>query len=79
MGTEKDAAQQPWRQVYEAALLELDPTKLLDRINQAHRAILDRMEELLTAPVSPEHKELNDTLRTLSDLRKLASKTDTDL
>lgn len=49
-----------WRQAYETAVFETDPSRLANRIVDARHAILDRVEELLTCPPSPEHRELNE-------------------
>jgi hypothetical protein len=54
-----------WRQLYECAILELDPSKLLGRITEARHAILDRAEEILTRPSCDEHHALIAALRTL--------------
>ena len=35
-----------WRPLYEAAILELDHRKMVERIAEAERAIMDRMEDL---------------------------------
>jgi hypothetical protein len=71
---EKDSnARAPqWKKLYEAAILELDPTKLQLRINEAHGAILDRAEQLLTRPSDSEQQALNDALRNLRVLRKMS-------
>ena len=54
-----------WRQLYECAILELDPNKLLGRITEARHAILDRAEEILTRPSCDEHHALIAALRAL--------------
>jgi len=61
-----------WKQPYEAAILELDSTRLQQRISEATEAILDRMEQLLTRPSDSEQRVLNDALRNLRILRKLS-------
>jgi multidrug efflux pump subunit AcrA (membrane-fusion protein) len=61
-----------WKKPYEAAILELDPTKLQQRISEAHQAILNRIEELLTRPSDSEQHALNDALRNLRILRKMS-------
>jgi hypothetical protein len=40
-----DAAHPEWRQLCQAALFELNPAKLLERIARARNAILDRIED----------------------------------
>jgi hypothetical protein len=54
-----------WRQLYECAILELDPSKLRGRITEARHAILDRAEEILTRPSCDEHQALIAALRAL--------------
>jgi hypothetical protein len=66
-----DARTPQWKKPYEAAILELDPTKLPRRISEAHQAILNRIEELLTRPSDSEQHALNDALRNLRILRKM--------
>ena len=67
-----DARAPQWKKPYEAAILELDPTKLQQRISEAHEAILDRLEQLLTRPSDSEQHALNNAWRNLSVLRKLS-------
>ena len=74
---DNDARVPQWKKPYEAAILELDPTKLQQRISEAHQAILNRIEELLTRPSDSEQHALNDALRNLRILRKM-SETGTD-
>jgi|SRR5215469_3955010 len=57
-----------WKPLYEAALLETDSSKLLQRITTARTAILDRIEESLTRPVPAECRAMDDALRTLRRL-----------
>jgi inhibitor of KinA sporulation pathway (predicted exonuclease) len=63
-----------WKQLYECAILELDHTKLSERITDARRAILDRAEEVLTRPSTDEHRALNDALRTLRILEQVTAR-----
>jgi hypothetical protein len=46
-------------------MLELDNSKLPERIAAAHRAIVDRAEEIVTNQSEDEHYALNDALRAL--------------
>ena len=69
--TDGDARALQWKKPYEAAILELDPTKLQQRISEADAAILDRLEQLLTRPSDREQRDLNDALRNLRVLRIL--------
>jgi hypothetical protein len=41
-----------WKELYELAMMETDPAKLSPLIADAHRAILDRIQETLTKHVS---------------------------
>jgi hypothetical protein len=59
-----------WKQLYAVAMLELDPANVQQRINDAHQAILDRVEELHTSPSDGEQHGLNDALQSLRILRK---------
>jgi len=61
-----------WRTLYEAAVLESDPDKLLGRIVEAQQAIMDRTEDLNWSEDSPEGVELLFALNALRDLRKMA-------
>ncbi len=56
-----------WRQLYEIAVLENDPSRIGGRIVDARHAILDRVEELLTCSPSAEHRDLNDAFLHLRD------------
>jgi len=67
-----DARAPQWKEPYEAAILELDPTKLQRRISEAHEAILNRVEELLPRPSDSEQQAINDALRNLRILRKMS-------
>jgi hypothetical protein len=58
-----------WKELYQLAMVELDLSKLPPLIADAHRAILDRIEESLTKPNSGEHQELSDALHGLRTLR----------
>jgi hypothetical protein len=64
-----------WRALYEAAILEVDCTRLPERIVEAEKAITDRLRELSTfvncAADIAEGAALRDTLTVLRDLCKL--------
>jgi hypothetical protein len=64
---------QDWTELYRAALLELDPFQLPNKIETAHLAIQRRINELLLqkAPVE-EHLALEDALRNLRALKREA-------
>jgi hypothetical protein len=61
---------QDWRRVYFAAVLEMDPAQLTQRVNEARQAILDRIQELLTKPTSFEHTDMYNALNVLRGLSK---------
>ncbi|HEY4902249.1 MAG TPA: hypothetical protein VIH89_02130 [Candidatus Sulfotelmatobacter sp.] len=63
-----------WKQLYERALLEVDGSKLRNRIESARHAIFDRAEEIITDPSGEEHRALNDALRILRVLDVEAKK-----
>lgn len=54
-----------WRNLYERALLEGHPDKLAEKISVARCAILDRAEEIMTAPGGAESRDLTFALRVL--------------
>jgi len=59
-----------WHAFYNAALLELDNSKMSQRIHEARHAILDRAEEILTSSPSDERGALNDALQALRVLEQ---------
>jgi hypothetical protein len=61
-----------WKQLCEEAMLELDPATLLQRIAEAHSAILDRIKDRLTKPSDSEQLALQDALESLRVLREVA-------
>jgi hypothetical protein len=69
-----DAAHSEWRQLCQAAFLELDPIKLLERIAAARSAVLDRVEDNFSKPNNREQYALREALETLSTLRELAER-----
>jgi len=54
-----------WKELYQLAILELDPIKLPERIADARRAIAERLEVTVAKPQAYEHQELNDALNGL--------------
>jgi hypothetical protein len=63
--------QQEWIELYRGALMELDRAKLPQKIDVAHKAIQQRMNELLTSKDGhQEHVALEDALRNLRTLRR---------
>jgi hypothetical protein len=61
-----------WKQLYAAAMLELDSTKLPQRIAEAYQAILNRVEDLHMRSPEGEQHALNDAVRNLRILRKMS-------
>ena len=62
-----------WRPLYESALLETDPSRLIDRILAARTAIFDRIEDTLRQPELSEQRAMNDALRNLRRHAEVAS------
>lgn len=59
----------PWKDLFNAALMEFDPQKLPERIQQARDAIMERVDQLLDDPErQPEHDEILHALNTLDEL-----------
>lgn len=63
-----------WKRLYEAAILELDPAKLLERIAVAQSAVLDQMEDGFSKPSDSQQLVLHDALHMLSTLRTIAER-----
>ena len=57
--------EQNWRELYEASLLELDRTKLPERVRAACEAIHQRLIQEKETLTWEEHAEINDALRAL--------------
>ncbi len=69
-----DAAHPLWRQLCQAAVLELDPEKLLNRIAQARTAVLGEIEGGSSNSSLAERLALSDALDTLTALREIAQR-----
>ena len=63
-----------WKQRYQAAILEPDPAKLLQRIAEARSAVLDRIEEGFSKTSEGETFALGNALHMLSALRHIAER-----
>ena len=63
-----------WKQLYAAAVLELDDARLPDRIAKARAAIRDRAADSLTSSSSEEQRTLNDGFRILRVLEEITAK-----
>jgi hypothetical protein len=70
MSTNGTPGPQDWKELYQLAMLETDPAKLSPLITDAHKAILDRIQETLTKPISAERDRLSDALSGLGTLRQ---------
>jgi hypothetical protein len=63
-----------WKQLYEAALLEVDKGKMPDRITEARRAMHDRAEEILSSASLAEHRALHNALHCLQILEAVTTR-----
>jgi len=63
-----------WRQLCQAALFETNPVKLLERIDRARNAVLDRIEDGHAKPLNGEQHDLRDALTTLNSLRRITER-----
>ena len=70
MSTNGTPRPQDWKELYQLAILETNPAKLAPLIADAHKAILDRIQETLTKPLSAETERLGDALNGLRTLRE---------
>lgn len=70
MSTNGTPRPQDWEELYQLAMLETDPAKLSPLIADAHSAILGRIQETLTKPLSAETERLSDALSGLRTLRQ---------
>jgi len=61
-----------WQQTYQAALLEVDPAKLPNRIIAAYAAIQLYREEAATNNSGVDHEAISDALSNLRVLRREA-------
>jgi len=74
MSNTNDATHPEWRQLCQAAFFELDAVKLVERIAEARRAILDRVEDNFSKPGNGEQYALRNALETLNTLQELAER-----
>jgi hypothetical protein len=74
MSNTNDATHPEWRQLCQAAFFELDAVKLVERIAEARRAILDRVEDNFSKPSNGEQYALRNALETLNTLQELAER-----
>ena len=63
-----------WRQLCQAALFELNPVKLLERIARARNAVLDRIEDGYSKSPNGEQAALREALATLDSLRRITER-----
>ena len=63
-----------WRRRYQAAIIELDPAKLLKRIAEARSTILDQIEDSFSKAADPEQVALCNALEMLTTLHKIAER-----
>lgn len=63
-----------WEQLYKQAISEFDPSKLLERIADARRAIVNRAKEILTCAPGNEQRALDSAVKTLRVLEEVAAR-----
>jgi hypothetical protein len=63
-----------WKQLYAAAVLELDDTKLPNRIAEARAAIRARTADALVILSEEERRDLSDGLQVLRVLEEMTTK-----
>jgi hypothetical protein len=63
-----------WKQLYAAAVLELDDAKLPERIAQARAAMRDKAADSLTSLSDEERRALDDGFRILRVLENMTTK-----
>ena len=60
-----------WKELYQLAVIELDPAKLSNRITDARNAIFERIQETISVAAHyQERQELTDALNGLRVLRQ---------
>ena len=64
-----DVSPANWKELYIAAILELDKDHILPRIRDAKMAICDRVEELGSGGKAAERMALNQAMKALSELQ----------
>lgn len=68
-----DAKSQPWYQLYAAAVIELDPKQLIERVDASEAAIHGRLLDLQYDSDHHEERHLiEDAQRTLAFLRRFS-------
>ena len=70
MTTDPSPVSLTWKELYQLAMLELDPKKLPSVIANANDAILDRIEQTDRNALGGELSQLNDALNNLRLLRR---------
>lgn len=63
---------QAWEQLYAAAVLETDPSKVASRVNTAQDALRERWQTLHQMPLARarERQRVEDAIRTLNLIRE---------
>jgi|APPan5920702752_1055751.scaffolds.fasta_scaffold170540_1 hypothetical protein len=64
-----DDSHSNWKEVYIAAILEIDKDQILSRIHDAKMAICDRVEELGGGGTAAERVALKQAMKALSELQ----------
>jgi hypothetical protein len=66
-----EAKSQPWYQLYAAAVVELDPKQLIERVDATEAAIHGRLRDLqYDSDHHEERRLMEDAQRTLAILRR---------
>jgi hypothetical protein len=66
-----EAKSQPWYQLYAAAVVELDPKQLIERVDTTEAAIHGRLRDLqYDSDHHEERRLMEDAQRTLAFLRR---------
>jgi hypothetical protein len=66
-----ESESQPWYQLYTSAVVELDPERLIERVNATEAAIHSRLRDLQYDSDHHEERQLmEDAHRTLDFLRR---------
>lgn len=63
-----------WRDLFQAAVLELDLDKLPRRISTAQEAVMNEIEDAFQADDGSDQQALLDALNTLRDLRTMTER-----
>ena len=75
MEASRASVSQDWKSLYEAAVLELNPQRMLQRINEAEYVILKCLEQNRSeTPSDAEGEMLLNALNAIRDLRQMSER-----